>query len=229
MTHHGSKGYSSWSVVIDGNEVNEEGSSTHHCWNKEGSNEHLLYPSPSCKKGHSSGTGEIRCILFKKLSASSPEFMYLTTSPPQKVKELWNNILHRYKSQESTNSFIWLLATHKMQHINPFIRPGVKTGKGIQRENISAEEQHMLTKLAKETREWNLSVYASCRLVETEIAELALCRACSHPESTSELSAAPGTTQHYSCFQVAPAPGCLDLAKLTPYIQDALRNWLSLV
>ena len=148
---------------------------------------------------------------------------------PQKVKEVSNNILQRYKSQESTNSFIWLLATHQMQQINQFIRPGEKTGKGIQRENISAEEQHMLTKLAKETGVWNLSVYVSCRLIATEIAELALCRACSNPESTRELSTAPATTQHYSCFEAAPVPGCFDPTKLTPYVQDALRNWLSLV
>lgn len=73
-----------------------------------------------------------------------------------------------------------------------------------------------------------MSVYVSRSSAETEIAELALCRACSHPESTREPSAAPGTTQHRSCPKAAPAPGCPDPSKLAPDIQDAVRNQLSL-
>lgn len=83
MTHHGSKRYSSWSMVIDSNEVNKEGSSTHHCRNKESSNEHLFYPPPSCKKEHSNG---ISLESSYKIPASSPEFRCLISSPQKRWK-----------------------------------------------------------------------------------------------------------------------------------------------
>lgn len=41
------------------------------------------------------------------------------------------------------------MVNHKMQDINQLSRPGEKTRKGIQHENISAEEQHMLTELVR--------------------------------------------------------------------------------
>lgn len=109
-------------MIIDGNEVNEEGSSTHHCRNKKSSNEHLLYPSPSCKKEHANGIGNF----LNKIPASSSEFRCLFPLP-QKIKKRKSNNTQGYKSQDLTNSFIWLLETSKMQHINQFIRPGEKT------------------------------------------------------------------------------------------------------
>lgn len=69
-------------MIIDGNEVNEEGSSTHHCRNKKSSNEHLLYPSPSCKKEHANGIGNF----LNKIPASSSEFRCLFPLP-QKIKK----------------------------------------------------------------------------------------------------------------------------------------------
>lgn len=109
-------------MIIDGNEVNEEGSSTHHCWNKESSNEHLLYPSPSCKKEHSNGIGNF----LNKTPASSLQNSDVYFLSPKRKKKKKTNI-KGYKSQDSTNSFIWLLEICKMQHINQFIRPGEKT------------------------------------------------------------------------------------------------------
>lgn len=50
-THHGAKWDGSGGVVVDSNEVDEEGSSTHHGWDHEGSNEHLFNPSSACVKG----------------------------------------------------------------------------------------------------------------------------------------------------------------------------------
>lgn len=86
-------------MVIDGNEVDEEGSSTHHCWNKEGSDEHLLYPSPSCKRGHFNGTGKIRLALKKKQIITKHSRIYVFDYfSHKKAKEISNSILHQYKS-----------------------------------------------------------------------------------------------------------------------------------
>ena len=35
-------------MVVDSNEVDEEGGPTHHGWDQEGPNEHLLNPSSAC-------------------------------------------------------------------------------------------------------------------------------------------------------------------------------------
>lgn len=109
----------------------------------------------------------------------------------------------------------------------------VKRRKGIQHENISAEEQHMLTKLAKEPGVWKLRVHAGAD-EKTEIAELALCSTCIRQclESTGELSTAPRRAQHCSCFQAAPARGCPGPSWTQPtqtHLQDALRKGLSLL
>lgn len=44
-THHGAKWDCSGSVVVDSDEVDEEGRPTHHGWDQERPNEHLLNPS----------------------------------------------------------------------------------------------------------------------------------------------------------------------------------------
>lgn len=90
-------------MVIDSNEVDEEGSSAHHCWNKEGSNEHLLNPSPSCKKGYFNETvsySSLFFFLFLFISKDSRIYMFDYFSH-KKAKEISNNILHEYKSKQS--------------------------------------------------------------------------------------------------------------------------------
>lgn len=48
QTYHGAKWDGSGGVVVDSDEVYEEGSPAHHCWDHEGPNEHLLNPSSAC-------------------------------------------------------------------------------------------------------------------------------------------------------------------------------------
>lgn len=48
QTHHGAKRDGSGGVVVDRDEVDEEGSSAHHGWDHKGPNEHLLNPSSAC-------------------------------------------------------------------------------------------------------------------------------------------------------------------------------------
>ena len=48
QTYHGAKWDGSRGVVVDSNEVNEEGRPTHHSWDHKGPNEHLLNPSSAC-------------------------------------------------------------------------------------------------------------------------------------------------------------------------------------
>lgn len=48
QTHHGAKWDSSGGMVVDSNEVDEEGSPTYHGWDQKGPNEHLLNPSSAC-------------------------------------------------------------------------------------------------------------------------------------------------------------------------------------
>lgn len=87
----------------------------------------------------------------------------------------------------------------------------------------------MLTKNSQRTWSVKSKGVCSCRREETEKTELALCRTCSHSDSTGELSTAPRTTQHYSCFQGAPALAGLRTTKLITHSQDTLKKWLSLV
>lgn len=47
-THHGAERDGSGGVVVDSDEVNEEGGSAHHGWDHEGSDEHLFNPSSAC-------------------------------------------------------------------------------------------------------------------------------------------------------------------------------------
>ena len=47
QTHHGTKGDGPRGVVVHGNEVDEEGHTTHHGRDQKGPYEHLLDPSPS--------------------------------------------------------------------------------------------------------------------------------------------------------------------------------------
>lgn len=48
QTHHGAEWDGSGGVVVDSDEVDEEGGAAHHGWDQEGPNEHLLNPSSAC-------------------------------------------------------------------------------------------------------------------------------------------------------------------------------------
>lgn len=48
QTHHGAKWDCSGGVVVDSDEVDEEGSPAYHGWDHKGPNEHLLNPSSAC-------------------------------------------------------------------------------------------------------------------------------------------------------------------------------------
>lgn len=48
QTYHSPKGDGSGGVVVNSDEVDEEGGPTHHGWDHEGPDEHLLYPSSAC-------------------------------------------------------------------------------------------------------------------------------------------------------------------------------------
>lgn len=49
QTHHSAKWDGSGGVVVNSNEVDEEGGPAHHGWDQEGSDEHLFNPSSACE------------------------------------------------------------------------------------------------------------------------------------------------------------------------------------
>lgn len=48
QTYHGAKRDGSGGMVVDRDEVYEEGGPAHHCWDHKGPDEHLLDPSSAC-------------------------------------------------------------------------------------------------------------------------------------------------------------------------------------
>lgn len=47
-SHHGAKWDGSGGMVVDSDEVDEEGSPAHLGWDQKGPDEHLFNPSPAC-------------------------------------------------------------------------------------------------------------------------------------------------------------------------------------